>query len=216
MVSSATLAAPVTLNGEALETIKRCEDDKTHGEGDKTIILRLFEHYGGHARATLKMWAVTHCGAFDPLDRMELQFMNMVFEQIDNLSLLDIKSSAAISLQYLLEDHVHELKLHSIKGVKGETASAVKLDFRGYEIKTVRLTVVPEKRKRKGSAGSWVKRPTFIHFTIYSIFPTYYKFLDIIQRDLPRYRSELNPWARSPTDGRPGKEEAQGFCGLMG
>lgn len=37
----------------ALETVKRGEDDKV-GE-DKTVILRLYEHYGGHARATLKM-----------------------------------------------------------------------------------------------------------------------------------------------------------------
>ncbi|KAK1922964.1 alpha-mannosidase [Papiliotrema laurentii] len=120
-------ASPFKVTGAAnvaLETIKRCEDDKTHGEGDKTIILRLFEHYGGHARATLKIAG------------------------------LDVKKAEIVNL---LEDHVHELKLHSIKGVKGETASAVKLDFRGYEIKTVRLTVVPEKRKRKGSAGSWVK-----------------------------------------------------------
>lgn len=36
-----------------LETVKRGEDDKD-GEA-KTIILRLYEHYGGHARATLKM-----------------------------------------------------------------------------------------------------------------------------------------------------------------
>ena len=36
-----------------LETVKRGEDDKD-GEA-KTIILRLYELYGGHARATLKM-----------------------------------------------------------------------------------------------------------------------------------------------------------------
>jgi alpha-mannosidase len=37
-----------------LETVKRGEDDEVSGEGDKTIILRLYEHFGGHARATLK------------------------------------------------------------------------------------------------------------------------------------------------------------------
>ena len=47
--------------------------------------------------------------------------------------------------------------------------------------------------QNRGEAPQLIHRPTFIHFTIYSIFPTYYKFLDIIQRDLPRYRSELNP-----------------------
>lgn len=36
-----------------LETVKRGEDDK---EGkDTTLILRLFEQYGGHANAVLKM-----------------------------------------------------------------------------------------------------------------------------------------------------------------
>lgn len=51
----------------------------------------------------------------------------------------------------LLEDNVHDLKTH------GEAKDhGVKLDFRGYEIKTVRLTVVPEK-KRRDSESCWVK-----------------------------------------------------------
>jgi alpha-mannosidase len=38
-----------------LETIKRGEDD-VHASGKgKTLILRLFEQYGGHAKAKLKM-----------------------------------------------------------------------------------------------------------------------------------------------------------------
>ena len=47
---------PFTVEGARnvfLETIKRGEDDeKTHGV---TVILRLYEAYGGHARATLKI-----------------------------------------------------------------------------------------------------------------------------------------------------------------
>jgi alpha-mannosidase len=36
-----------------LETVKRGEDDI---EGEKTtVVLRLFEQYGGHAKATLRM-----------------------------------------------------------------------------------------------------------------------------------------------------------------
>lgn len=38
-----------------VETIKRGEDD-AYGKGDaKTVILRLYEHMGGHACAKLKM-----------------------------------------------------------------------------------------------------------------------------------------------------------------
>lgn len=38
-----------------LETIKRGEDDDALADGHKTIILRLYEHFGGHAQATIKM-----------------------------------------------------------------------------------------------------------------------------------------------------------------
>ena len=38
-----------------LETIKRGEDDKWTGDGEKNIILRLYEHFGGHAKAALHM-----------------------------------------------------------------------------------------------------------------------------------------------------------------
>ena len=38
-----------------LETIKRGEDDLHEMEGKKTVIMRLFEHMGGHAKATLNM-----------------------------------------------------------------------------------------------------------------------------------------------------------------
>lgn len=38
-----------------VETIKRGEDD-VHGKSDaKTVILRLYEHMGGHASAKLKV-----------------------------------------------------------------------------------------------------------------------------------------------------------------
>lgn len=38
-----------------LETVKRGEDD-VHAEGkEQTLILRLFEQYGGHANAVLQM-----------------------------------------------------------------------------------------------------------------------------------------------------------------
>lgn len=61
---------------------------------------------------------------------------------------LEIKKAEVVNL---LEDHVHDLKLHG-----AAKDHSVKLDFRGYEIKTVRLTVVPEK-KRRDSESCWVK-----------------------------------------------------------
>lgn len=64
---------------------------------------------------------------------------------------LDVKKAEVVNL---LEDHVHELKLHAHEK---STETSVKLEFRGYEIKTVRLTVVPEKKKRRDSGCSWVK-----------------------------------------------------------
>jgi alpha-mannosidase len=38
-----------------LETVKRGEDDLFEMDGKRTIILRLYEHLGGHARAVLKV-----------------------------------------------------------------------------------------------------------------------------------------------------------------
>ena len=38
-----------------LETVKRGEDDMFEMDGNQTVILRLFEQYGGHAKATLRM-----------------------------------------------------------------------------------------------------------------------------------------------------------------
>lgn len=71
----------------------------------------------------------------------------------DGSSNLKVKKAEVVNL---LEDHLHTLKIHSSNNVKGETEQSVKLEFRGYEIKTVRLTVETEKRKRD-SVGSWVK-----------------------------------------------------------
>ncbi|WWD20554.1 hypothetical protein CI109_105030 [Kwoniella shandongensis] len=113
-----------------LETIKRGEDDDFVDGGKKTIILRLYEHLGGHARATLKVTGLT-----------------VIKAEIVNI----------------LEDHVESLKIHSTSDKKDETdeakessSVAVKFDFRGYEIKTIRLTLEGKKSKRS-SVGSWVK-----------------------------------------------------------
>lgn len=51
----------------------------------------------------------------------------------------------------LLEDNIEDLK------IGGKDDAEIKLPFRGYEIKTVRLTVNPAKKLRRASASGWVK-----------------------------------------------------------
>lgn len=58
-------APPFTISGARnimLETIKRGEDDDAsyRSEDKQTVILRLYEQFGGHAKATLKMWVFSH------------------------------------------------------------------------------------------------------------------------------------------------------------
>lgn len=83
-----------------------------------------------------------------------------------NFSYADLSSSGSgievkkAEIVNILEDHVHDLKVHAreAKDSKKRKDFSVKLDFRGYEIKTVKLTVVGvEKRKKRDSGSSWVK-----------------------------------------------------------
>jgi alpha-mannosidase len=56
--TSHSSASPFSLvNGPnvQLETVKRAEDDD-HKSSKATIIIRLFEQFGGHAKPTLKMY----------------------------------------------------------------------------------------------------------------------------------------------------------------
>jgi alpha-mannosidase len=123
-----------------LETVKRGEDDKWTGDGEKTVILRLYEHFGGHARAALHMWVIR---------RKHSTYRCS--------SGVEVKKAEIVNL---LEDHVQDLKVHSHEVdnlKKQDTLVSVNLDFRGYEIKTVRLTVIGDKRKKRDSGSSWVK-----------------------------------------------------------
>lgn len=65
---------------------------------------------------------------------------------------MDIKK---VELVNLLEEPIEELKLDSAT-YKGETTHNVKLGFRGFEVKTVRLCL-EKKKDRRESSGSWVK-----------------------------------------------------------
>ncbi|WOO79962.1 Alpha-mannosidase [Vanrija pseudolonga] len=89
---------PITVTGArnvVLETIKRGEDN-----ADKTIIVRLYEQFGGKANATLRLHG------------------------------LKVSKAEVVNL---LEDHVEDLEI-----VGGD---AIALPFRGFEIKSVRLTL---------------------------------------------------------------------------
>ncbi|WRT70534.1 uncharacterized protein IL334_007532 [Kwoniella shivajii] len=121
-----------------LETIKRGEDDDFSEDGKKTIILRLYEHLGGHAKATLKVTG-----------------LSIIKAEIVNI----------------LEDHIETLKVHTPSKhtasdqedkPKKEEVSELKTSFRGFEIKTVRLTIdTPHRKKgkkeRRDSESGWVK-----------------------------------------------------------
>lgn len=102
-----------------LETIKRGEDD----EADKrTVVLRLFESYGGAAKVKLGVKGLT-----------------IVKAQLVNI----------------LEEHIEDVKMHS--GLTGGDEVSINLNLRGYEIKTVKLTLGKASKKRTDSQGSWVK-----------------------------------------------------------
>jgi alpha-mannosidase len=91
-----------------LETIKRGENDKfDHKTSTSTVVLRLYEAFGGHARASLK-----------------------------------IASHLRVSKAYLtnfLEDEVDELSVK--REEREEGATIMKLDFHGFEVKTVKLVL---------------------------------------------------------------------------
>lgn len=111
------LKSPFTVEGARnvfLETVKRGENDdfKTKDAETVTVILRLYEAFGGHAQAQLRI--ANHLGV----------------------------TKAYIT--NLLEDHEDELNI--LRSSDGEaTASILKLDFRGFEVKTVKLVLKNQK-----------------------------------------------------------------------
>jgi alpha-mannosidase len=95
-----------------LETIKRGESDfeKHHASPSSvsTVVLRIYEAYGGHARAKLHVY----------------QSLNVIRAFETNL----------------LEDEEREL---GIMNNSTTGAATFTLDFRGFEVKTVKLVVSP-------------------------------------------------------------------------
>lgn len=91
-----------------LETVKRGDDD-SHGLKDsQTVVLRLYEAYGGHGQAKLKI--ASHVPVHKAF------------------------------VTNLLEDELDELNIMRADDTE-ETAAVLKLDFRGFEVKTVKLII---------------------------------------------------------------------------
>ncbi|TCD63848.1 Glycoside hydrolase, 38 vacuolar alpha mannosidase [Steccherinum ochraceum] len=112
---------PFTISGDhnvILETIKRGEDDDFKKNTNPTVVLRLYEAFGGHARVKLRVSPDFH----------------VVKATITNL----------------LED---ELEVLGVK-TDNDDLQSVKLDFRGFEVKTVKLTLGSKTREPKRE--SWV------------------------------------------------------------
>ena len=108
----ATLKSPFEVHGAPnvfLETVKRGDGDGLAHE--TTIILRLYEAYGGHAQATLRV--ASHV------------------------------SVSRAFLTNLLEDHGDQLNIMRVDDTE-QTAAMIKLDFRGFEVKTVKLVIGTE------------------------------------------------------------------------
>lgn len=105
-----------------LETVKRGDDDDlsaTARATAPTVVLRLFEAYGGHARVKLRIPA-----------RLNV---------------------AKVALTNLLEDEGEEIRLYeeevSAERVEGYEKYLV-LEFHGFEVKTVKLTIGSEDAKK--------------------------------------------------------------------
>lgn len=96
-----------------IETVKRGEDDsfeKTLSKQPKTLILRLYEAFGGHAQAFLRVSGMLN--------------VNKAFET------------------NLLEDNLLEQPIFQAHENGDDGDTEMKLDFRGFEIKTIKLVLV--------------------------------------------------------------------------
>ena len=92
-----------------LETVKRGLDDDFEKHDSSTIVLRLYEAYGGHGSAQLKL--------------------------ADHLSVVKVL------VTNLLEDELEELSVYQAE----DNSSVVKLNFHGFEVKTIKLVLGPKR-----------------------------------------------------------------------
>lgn len=110
-----------------LETIKRGEDDDVSGSGPHTVVLRLYEAYGGHTNA--KLLISTSVGV-----------------------------QKAILTNLLEDDHEDDLVFTAAaeEDAKRGYSHYIKLSFRRFEVKTVKLTLGSEAKKEEKKRESWV------------------------------------------------------------
>jgi len=122
---AASNESPLAVQGAPnvfLETIKRGEADsfdtdpslESESSSTTTVVARLYEAFGGHAKATV---------------RIGKQFF--------------VKKAHVTNL---LEDEEAELNIMST-----EFGPSVKLDFRGFEVKTLKLVLGSRESERQGS-----------------------------------------------------------------
>jgi len=107
--------APVLVHGAPnviLETLKRGDDDDVSGSGPQTVILRLYEAYGGHA--TVKV----------------LISSSLDVEKAIITNLLEDDNEDELGFTATVEEEANRGYSHHIK-----------LSFRGFEVKTVKLTL---------------------------------------------------------------------------
>ena len=101
-----------------LETVKRGDDDDVSGSGPKSVVLRLYEAYGGHT--TVRLLISTSVG----------------IERAIITNLLEDDNDDELGFAATVEEEANQGYSHFLK-----------LSFRGFEVKTVKLTL-----------GSGVKR----------------------------------------------------------
>lgn len=115
-LSFALQKPPFSIRGAAnliLETVKRGEDDVFNDDYSakkmKTIVLRIYEAFGGHAQAFLRV-----SGAFGVAKAYEAN---------------------------ILEDELKELRVFRAYEDGNGKDVEIKLDFHGFEVKTVKLVL---------------------------------------------------------------------------
>ena len=113
----ATRTVPFSVHGAHnvfLETAKRGDDDdfsSATSPSTTTVVLRLYEAYGGHAQARLDIASDVHV--------VKAYLTNLLEDPNDEMTVM-----------HVAEDEK-----------KGPSSSYLKLDFRGFEVKTVKLVI---------------------------------------------------------------------------
>ena len=107
--------APFLVSGAhnvILETVKRGDDDDFSGPGPKTIVLRVYEAYGGHTTVRL------------------LISTSVDIEKAIITNLLEDDNEDELGFTPTVEEEANRGYSHFIK-----------LSFRGFEVKTIKLTL---------------------------------------------------------------------------